>query len=159
MVGLGLLESLVYCGRARNSGLNGSTALRAQTRFVLRAAWKLDSKADKARIEQFGCWVETQHLDTAGSLREELDELFTVSTIGLTPALKRCLGTTKVIDTTHSGMRRRTGHMMPWKNGSAVVRWVAAAFLKAEKGYRRIMGYRDCLDAQSPRGRALHSPD
>jgi hypothetical protein len=28
-------------------------------------------------------------------------------------------------------------------DGSMAVRWAAAAFLEAEKGYRRIMGYRD----------------
>ena len=64
--------------------------------------------------------VEKQHPDAAGSLREGLGELFTVSEIGLTPAPRRCLGTTNVIDNAHSGMRRRTG-----------------------RGYRRIMGYRD----------------
>ena len=117
--------------------------LHDQARSVLRAAWKLDAKAGKARIEQFASWVETQHPDAAGSLREGLNELFTVSAIGLAPALKRCLGTTNVIDNAHSGMRRRTGRVTRWKNGSMAVRWAAAAFLEAEKDYRRIMGYRD----------------
>ena len=117
--------------------------LHDQARSVLRAAWKLDAKAGKARIEQFASWVETQHPGAAGSLREGLNELFTVSAIGLAPALKRCLGTTNVIDNAHSGMRRRTGRVTRWTNGSMAVRWAAAAFLEAEKGYRRIMGYRD----------------
>ena len=117
--------------------------LHDQARSVLRAAWKLDAKAGKARIEQFASWVETQHPGAAGSLREGLNELFTVSAIGLAPAVKRCLGTTNVIDNAHSGMRRRTGRVTRWKNGSMAVRWAAAAFLEAEKGYRRIMGYRD----------------
>ena len=30
-----------------------------------------------------------------------------------------------------------------WRDGSKAVRWAAAAFLDAEKGYRRIMGYKD----------------
>ena len=88
-------------------------------------------------------WVEARHPDAGGSLREGLDELFTVSRIGLTPALRRCLGTTNVIDNAHSGMRRRTGWVTRWRNGSMAVRWAAAAFLEAEKSYRRIMGYRD----------------
>ena len=63
--------------------------------------------------------------------------------VGLTPALRRCLGTTNVIDNVHSGMRRRTGRVTRWRDGSMAVRWAAAAFLDAEKGYRRIMGYKD----------------
>ena len=109
----------------------------------LRAAWKLGAKDGKARIEQFASWVEKQHPDAAGSLREGLGEMFTVREIGLTPALRRCLGTTNVIDNAHSGMRRRTGRVTRWRDGSMAVRWAAAAFLDAEKNYRRIMGYKD----------------
>ena len=54
-------------------------------------------------------------------------------------ALKRCLGTTNVIDNAHSGMRRRTGRVTRWQNGSMAVRWAAAAFMDAEKGYRSIV--------------------
>ena len=108
-----------------------------------RTAWKLDTKAGKARIEKFALWVETQDPDAARSLREGLNKLFTVSAIGLAPAFKRCLGTTNVIDNAHSGIRRRPGRVTRWKNGSMAVRWAAAAFMEAEKGYPRIMGYRD----------------
>ena len=103
--------------------------LHDQARAVLRAAWKLGAKDGKARIEQFASWVEKQHPDAAGSLREGLGELFTVSEIGLTPALRRCLGTTNVIDNAHSGMRhrnlqlrlgqlrKRTGFPEGWRQG------------------------------------------
>ena len=134
--------------RCRNHKMRNVTGhlpkeLHDQARAVLRAAWKLGAKDGKARIEQFASWVEKQHPDAAGSLREGLGEMFTVSEIGLTPALRRCLGTTNVIDNVHSGMRRRTGRVTRWRDGSMAVRWAAAAFLDAEKGYRRIMGYKD----------------
>ncbi len=134
--------------RCRNHKMRSVTGhlpkeLHDQASAELRAAWKLGAKDGKARIEQFQSWVQKQHPDAAGSLREELDELSTVSGIGLTPALRRCLGTTNVIDNAHSGMRRRTGHVTRWRDGSMAVRWAVAAFLDAEKGYRRIMGYKD----------------
>ena len=69
--------------------------------------------------------------------------MFTVSEIGLSPALRRCLGTTNVTGNVHSGMRRRTGRVTRWRDGSMAVRWAAAAFLDAEKGYGGIMGYKD----------------
>ena len=87
--------------------------------------------------------MHKQHPDAAASLREGIGELFTVSEIGLTLALRRCLGTTNVIDNVHSGMCRRTGRVTRWTDGSMAVRLAAAAFLGAEKSYRRIMGYRD----------------
>ena len=134
--------------RCRNHKMRNVTGhlpkeLHDQASAVLRAAWKLGAKDGKARIEQFASWVEKQHPDAAGSLREGLGEMFTVSEIGLTPALRRCLGTTNVIDNAHSGMRRRTGRVTRWRDGSMAVRWAAAAFLDAEKNYRRIMGYKD----------------
>ena len=146
VVALALLESLVQ--RCRNHKMRNVTGhlpkeLHDQASAVLRAAWKLGAKDGKARIEQFASWVEKQHPDAAGSLREGLGEMFTVREIGLTPALRRCLGTTNVIDNAHSGMRRRTGRVTRWRDGSMAVRWAAAAFLDAEKNYRRIMGYKD----------------
>ena len=146
VVALALLESLVE--RCRNHKMRNVTGhlpkeLHDQASAVLRAAWKLGAKDGKARTEQFASWVEKQHPDAAGSLREGLGEMFTVSEIGLTPALRRCLGTTNVIDNAHSGMRRRTGRVTRWRDGSMAVRWAAAAFLDAEKSYRRIMGYKD----------------
>ena len=110
---------------------------------MLRAAWKLGAKEGHARIEQFASWVEKQHPNAVGSLREGLGELFTVSELGLPPALRRCLGTTNVIDNAHSGMRRHTGRVTRWRDGSMAVRGAAASFMQAEEKYRKIMGYRD----------------
>lgn len=117
--------------------------LHDQALAVLRAAWKLGAKEGNARIEQFASWVEKQHPNAVGSLREGLGELFTVSELGLPPALRRCLGTTNVIDNAHSGMRRHTGRVTRWRDGSMAVRGAAASFMQAEEKYRKIMGYRD----------------
>ena len=40
-------------------------------------------------------------------------------------------------------MRRRTGRVTRWRDGSMAVCRGAASFLDTEKGYRRIMGYRE----------------
>ena len=140
------MKSPLAVQRCQNHKLRNVTGhlpkeLHNQAKAVLRAAWKLGAEDGIARIEQFTSWVEQQHPDAAGSLREGLDELFTVSGIAL--ALKRCLGTTNVIDNAHSRMRRRTRRVTRSKDGSMAVRWAAASFLDAEKNYRRVMGYRD----------------
>ena len=68
--------------RCRNHKMRNVTGhlpkeLHDQASAVLRAAWKLGAKDGKARIEQFASWVEKQHPDAAGSLREGLGEMFT----------------------------------------------------------------------------------
>ena len=80
----------------------------------LRAAWKLSEKDGTARIEQFASWVGKEHPAAAGSLREGLGELFTVSELGLRAPLRRCLGTTNLIDNAHSGMRKIMGYRDLW---------------------------------------------
>ncbi|MDE2764752.1 MAG: transposase [Gemmatimonadota bacterium] len=117
--------------------------LHDQARAVLRAAWKLSKKEGKARIDQFASWVEKEHPAAWGSLREGLDELFTVSELGLTPSLRRCLGTRTSSTTPTPGCASgcagsHTGEMARW-----FVRWAAASFMDAEQNYRKIMGYRD----------------
>ena len=133
--------------------------LHDQARAVLRAAWKLGAEDGKARIEQFASWVEKQHPGATGSLREGLAEMFTVSEIGLTPALRRCLGTTNVID------KRPLGHAPPNWPGHPVERRVHGGALGRggvpggfEKGYRRIMGYNDLWMLKAHLEPARHSP-
>jgi hypothetical protein len=39
--------------------------------------------------------------------------------------------------------RIRTRRVCHWQNGAMVRRWMAFAFLRTEKNFRKIMGYRD----------------
>jgi len=61
----------------------------------------------------------------------------------LPATLRRCLGTTNIIESPHAGVRQRTNRVSRWRDGHMVLRWVAAAFLETEKNFRRILGYRD----------------
>ena len=77
----------------------------------------------------------------AASLREGLEEMFTINRLGLPSSLRRCLGTTNLIDATHSGMRQRTRRVTNWQHGAMALRWAAASLVETEKNYRRIMGH------------------
>jgi len=114
-----------------------------QAAATLRAAWKLDEKQGKQRVEQYASWLQRDWPSAAASLREGLDEMFTVNRLHLPGSLRRCLATTNLIDSTHSGVRQRTRRVTNWKHGSMALRWAAASFVETEKNYRRIMGYRD----------------
>lgn len=112
-----------------------------QVRSAMRAAWKLEAKDGQQKLEQLARWLERDHPSAAASLREGLTEMFTINRLGLPSRLRKCLATTNLIDSTHSGMRQKTRRVTNWKNGAMALRWAAASFVETEKNYRRIIGY------------------
>ncbi len=117
--------------------------LKDQVKAALRAAFRLPAKEGMVRIEKQAEWLEGEHPSAAASLREGLAEMFTVNRLGLSPSLSRCLVSTNLIESPHSGVRLRTRRVCRWRDGKMVLRWAAAALLMTEQNFRRIMGYRD----------------
>ncbi len=62
---------------------------------------------------------------------------------GLSPSLRRCLATTNLIESPHSGVRVRTGRVSRWQDGAMALRWAATALLDAENSFRRTMDHQD----------------
>lgn len=117
--------------------------LKEQVKAALGAAFRLPAAEGMARLEKQAQWLEREYPDAAASLREGLAEMFTVNRLGLSPALCRCLCSTNIIESPHSGVRLRTRRICRWRDGKMVLRWAAAAFLITEKSFRKIQGYRD----------------
>ncbi|MCJ7528256.1 MAG: IS256 family transposase [Methyloceanibacter sp.] len=117
--------------------------LQAQTAAALRAAWKLEPKEGMARLRTQIAWLEREHPKAAASLREGMEETFTINALGLSPKLRKCLATTNVIESSLSGVQGRSGRVTRWRDGEMALRWAAAAALQTEKGFRKIMGHRD----------------
>jgi transposase-like protein len=101
----------------------------------------LEPEEGKKRIRQQAKQLEKTHPSAAGSLLEGLDEMFTVNTMGLPKTLTRCLCTTNIIESPHSGVRLRTGRVCNWQDGQMVLRWAISAFLETEKNFNKIGGY------------------
>jgi len=91
------------------------------------------------------------------SLAEGASENATVVT-GLLEALRRCLGTTNLIESPQSGVRRRTRRVTRWRDGAMALRWAATAWVATEKRFRPMMGYKHlwmlkaCLDDEPAAG-------
>lgn len=117
--------------------------VRTQVKSVMHAAYQLPEKEGLAKLRQQAKWLATEHPDAAASLLEGLEETFTVNRLRLTPALMRCLSSTNIIENPNGTVRRVTGRVCRWRDPQMVLRWATAAFLEAEKGFRRIQGYRD----------------
>jgi putative transposase len=114
-----------------------------QVKSVLRAAWKMEAKAGMARVKKLAEWVEREYPSAAASLLEGLEECFTINRLDIPPSLHRCLATTNLIESPHSGVRMRTRRVCRWRDSGMVKRWMASAFLATEKNFRKMMGYRD----------------
>ena len=129
--------------KIRNVAAKLPDELAPQVVSVMKAAFRLPWKEGIARIRKQAEWLRSQHPDAAASLKEGLDEMFTINRLELSPALRRCLGSTNLIDSSHSGMRIRTRRVGRWKNADMALRWAVASFLDTEKNFRRILGYKD----------------
>jgi len=110
-------------------------------RSTLCAAWKLEAREGKRQIEQLARWYEQKHPSAAASLREGLEELFTINAMNLPTKLMRCLSTTNVIESANWGARQRIGRVRNWQSGSMAMRWSSCAFEAASKQFRKIMGH------------------
>jgi len=117
--------------------------LQGQVGTALSAAWKLEPKEGMARLRTQIEWLERTHPKAAASLREGLEETFTINRLGLSPMLRKCLATTNVIESSLSGVEGRTGRVTRWRSGEMALRWAAAAALETERNFRKIIGHED----------------
>ncbi len=124
-------------------------SMKDTVKATMNAAYRLDRDKGMARLEELAKMLELPHPSAAASLREGLAETFTVNRLGLPGALRRCLCTTNVIESPNSGIRRRTGRVSRWKDGSMVLRWAASALRATEQSFRRIMGHEQLWMLQS----------
>ena len=112
-----------------------------QVKCAMQAAFSLEADKGKQKLKQLAKWLEREYLSAASSLLEGLDEIFTINVLGLPKTLRRCLGSTNLIESPNSGIRSRTRRVKNWQDHGMVVRWVAASLLDMEKRFKRIMGY------------------
>ena len=117
--------------------------LKEQVKSVMRAAYRLEAEEGMKKLKLKAEWLEDEYPSAAASLLEGLEETFTVNRLGLPPTLRRCLCTTNLIESPHSGVRMRTRRVTRWRDEEMVRYWAAGAWSDTEKSFRRIQGYHD----------------
>ncbi len=129
--------------KARNIMERLSPALHASVRRVLRQAWELED-ADKAEklIRNLARRLEHEAPGVSKSILEGLDEILTVSRLGLPTALRRSLACTNIIENMMGTVRQVSRNVKRWQSASMALRWTAAAMLEAKKGFRRLKAYK-----------------
>ena len=124
------MDSLFKCSYER----------RFQVQFGYLA---LSKTSTKQRLRELAKDLKAQHPDAAASVLEGMDEMFTITELGLTGELARCLATTNVIESPNSVVRRVSGRVTNYKDAEMALRWTAAGFIEAEKSFKKLRGYAD----------------
>ncbi len=86
--------------------------------------------------------LDKTHPGAANSLREGLEEMFTVSRLGIDGRLAKTLVTSNPVESMISIARTTNRNVTRWRDGHMVLRWTAAGMLNAERSFRRIKGYK-----------------
>jgi len=102
-----------------------------------------DAVAGLGAARELAKAMEDRWPDAAASLREGLEEMFTVRRIGVSDALARTLTNTNAIESMISICRSTARNVKRWRDGKMVKRWVAAGMLNAEASFRRVKGCKD----------------
>src|SRR5262249_38933151 len=129
--------------KARNIMERLPKGLHASVRRALRQAWELDDAAKAERlIRNLAQPLEQEAPGVSGSLLEGLDEILTVTRLGLPAELRRSLACTNIIENMMGTIRRVSRNVKHWRSASMALRWTAAAMLEAKKGFRRLKAYK-----------------
>lgn len=99
------------------------------------AAGLRDAKALAAALAR-------KHPGAAASLREGVEDMFTVTRLGITGSLARTLTTSNPIESMISIARATNRNVTHWRDGQMVLRWTAAGMLNAQRSFRRVKGYK-----------------
>ena len=113
----------------------------ARVRAAMQRAYQCgDAPRARRLLVSLGRQLATAYPAAAASLEEGLDETLTVLQLPVTDRLRRSLATTNAIENVIGHLRYVHHNVKRWRHGRMVLRWAAAGFQEAAKGFRRIKG-------------------
>ena len=113
----------------------------------------------KASLELLADNLAYRYPKAADSLREGLEETLTAHRLKLPGLLRQTLSSTNAMESANSGCMGIIRRVCNFKNGAMALRYAAAGFLEAERGFRRIKGYKQIPILQSALARLTESGD
>ncbi len=129
--------------KARNIAERLPKPLHAGVRKVLRQAWELNDAAKAERlIRNLARRLEQETFGVSGSILEGIDEILTVTRLGLPLELRRSLACTNIIENMNGTIRRVCRNVKRWQDAEMALRWTAAGMMEAAKGFRRLKAHK-----------------
>ncbi len=108
----------------------------------MRQAWKNpDAKEAERDLRELAGRLERINPDAAGSLREGLAEMFTVTRLGVRGTLLATVMSTNPVESMIEIVRDHARNVKRWQPGDMRLRWAAAGMLEAAKQFRRVKGF------------------
>jgi transposase-like protein len=116
----------------------------ADVRTAMRAAYKC-TKVETAKrlLNNLARALQKKHPSAAASPREGLDETLSVIGLGVSQALTRSFATTNPVENLNERLRTTACRVKRWDDGTMVLRWVLVGVLEAQRGFRRLKGFKD----------------
>ncbi len=111
------LSAVRFTRKGRNITDRLAAKHHAAVRRTLRQAWELDD-ADRAErlMRSLAQRFEQEVPDVSRSILEGLDEVLTVSRLGLPLELRRSLASTNIIESMNSTVRQVCRNVKRWRN-------------------------------------------
>ena len=129
--------------KARNVTERLDRKHHAAVRRALRQAWEMaDAEKAERLLRNLARRLEVEAPGVSRSLLEGLDEILTVTRLGLPPELRRSLASTNIIESMNSVIRQVCRNVKRWRNAKMGLRWTAAGMLEAAKGFRRLKAHK-----------------
>ena len=110
---------------------------------LARAFSDPDPEVGLGTARQLAGGLQRKHPGAAASLREGLEEMFTVRRLGIDGRLAHTLTSTNPVESMLSIARTTCRNVKRWRDGQMVCRWMAAGMLAAERSFRRLKGCKD----------------
>jgi len=109
--------------------------------FIIDGAKALPAKAERL-LRNLAQRLERHWSGVADSILEGIDEILTVTRLGLPKELRRSLACTNIIENVMSTVRRVCRNVKRWRSASMAMRWTAAAMQEAARGFRRLKAHK-----------------
>jgi len=96
-------------------------------------------------VKDIATRLEADHPSAAASLREGLEELFTLRRTRVRDLLSRTRSSTNCIESMISVCEEPSRRVKRWRDTTMVRRWVGTGMLEAERSFRRVKGDKQML--------------
>jgi transposase-like protein len=134
---------------------------RPSIKRALDEAWNAkDATRAQRLLENLARSLEAPHPGAAASLREGMEDTLTLLRLGVKGTLLQSLRSTNAIESLNDKIASYTRRVKRWQGGKMMLRWVGAAILDAQKGFRGVRGLKDMttlVNALERHEKSLHA--
>ena len=169
--GSGLIHQRCTIHGDRNIQRHLAKRWRKEAHPRFRTALEQNSYADAKRmLKDFEQWLRQLNESAADSLKEAFEEILTLHRLKVPALLRKTLHSTDPIESMFSTVRdcacllsRQEGNLKRYRGSRIAQRWLGAALLHCEPGFKRVKGYAGikqvmaAIEAEQAEGRKVKS--